>query len=188
MTSRAGRWWLPVPPVVIDIVVVAWLFLGRVGLAAYEGQGFRFDYPAAWRVISDMETCGLHGNFVWAAVGIGDFDLVRKETSYPDGSRSISCGPVKWTLPDGGVVLAYQDWALPRLVEPAGLELAPGDRWMSIDGRSALLSETSATMTWHFDQSFDWIEVRMSPGTAAANRDVVSRVLASWRWKETPGS
>jgi hypothetical protein len=76
---------------------------GGWNFAHYDGDGFSFDYPDGWRVISGQQHTGLHGPSVMAAVGIGDFDL-----GCVSGPNSVTCpASPNWTVPDGGVVLAY---------------------------------------------------------------------------------
>lgn len=154
-----------------------------VELSRFEGEGFTFDYPGHWRLISGYKHAGLHGPTVLAAVGIGDFDLGCTSTV---NEVTCSAGP-SWTVPDDGVVLAYRfgAWLGPIHPQPTP-NLGPGDEWVEVAGRAAVLSRTDTSMTWHFPGAPEFIEARWGPGIAEAARSEVTTVIASWVW--SPGS
>jgi hypothetical protein len=154
-------------------------------LAHFEGVGFRFDYPDDWPVISGYGQAGMHGPTVLAAVGIGDFDLGCTTTS-----DSVSCpNSPTWTVPSDGVVLAYHvgSWLGPIAPEPTP-SLGPGDAWVVVDGRVAVLSRTDTSMTWHLAGAPEFIEARWGPDVAQEAPGWVEAVIASWHWESSSPS
>jgi hypothetical protein len=152
-------------------------------LVTFEGEGFSFDYPSDWEVIRRYQHFGLHGPTVLAAVGIGGFDLGC--TTTPD---SVSCpnGP-RWTVPTNGVVLAYHfgSWLGPIAPQPTP-SLGPGDEWVEVGGRSAVLSRTDNSMIWHFPGAPEFIEARWGPDLSDVAPGRVDDVIASWHWASPP--
>lgn len=152
-----------------------------VATSTFEGQGFTFEYPQTWRVISGFEHAGLHGPTVLAAVGIGDFDLGC--TSTPN---SVSCdaGP-QWTVPDDGIVLAYRISAwIPSHPQPAPI-LARGERWVRVGGRDAVLSLGVSSMSWHVPGAPEFIEVRWGGSIDDADaRTLAEAVISTWHWAD----
>lgn len=152
-------------------------------LSRFEGEGFTFDYPEHWRLITGYQHAGIHGPTVLAAVGIGDFDLGCTSTV-----NEVTCNAEpSWTVPDDGVVLAYRfgAWLGPIAPQPTP-DLGPGEEWVTVAGRPAVLSETGTSMTWHFPGAPEFIEVRWGPGVAELARSEVTMVIASWLW--SPGT
>ena len=155
------------------------------GLVYYSGegsnQGFEFDYPAAWNVISGYHEVVTHGPTVMAAVGNGDFDI-NCTGSFPG---AVQCGDPIWTVPPDGVVLVYhlQDWPQGPVVPYPTPIVGPKDQWVEIDGRSALFSQgTDGTMTWSLLGTPEVIEARYGNAVADVATDQIQAVVDSWRW------
>jgi hypothetical protein len=149
----------------------------------FEGEGFSFDYPSDWEVISGYQQYGEHGPTVLAAVGIGGFDLGCTTTA-----NSVSCpnGP-RWTVPNDGVVLAYHFGSgLGPIAPQPTPSLGPGDEWVEVGGRSAILSRTDNSMIWHFPEAPEFIEARWGPDVSDIAPDRVEAVIAAWRWASPP--
>jgi hypothetical protein len=191
---RSGRRWLRTAiPTVIALGLIAAVALyafisslnqapssgGGLQFSTFQGDGFDFDYPRQWQVISRYQHAGMHGPTVLAAVGIGDFDLGCSYTS-----TSVTCDAAPhWTVPANGAVLAYHfsAWLGPTFVEPTP-SLGPGDRWVEVGGRAAILSTTDQSMVWHFPGAPEFIEAHWGSLAAAEVRSQVQMVIDSWRW------
>lgn len=149
----------------------------------FEGEGFSFDYPSDWEVISGYQHYGEHGPTVLAAVGIGGFDLGCTTTA-----NSVSCpnGP-RWTVPSDGMVLAYHIGSSlgPIFPQPTP-SLRPGEEWVEVGGRSAILSRTDNSMIWHFPGAPEFIEARWGPDVSDIARGRIEAVIAAWRWASPP--
>ena len=149
----------------------------------FEGEGFSFDYPSDWQVISGYQHFGEHGPTVLAAVGIGGFDLGCTTTA-----NSVSCpNSPRWTVPSSGVVLAYHfgSWLGPIAPQPTP-SLGPGDEWVEVGGRSAILSRTEGSMIWHFPGAPEFIEARWGPDVSDVAPGRVDDVIATWHWASPP--
>lgn len=155
----------------------------------YVGDGFTFDFPATWRVISESEHVGLHGPTVAAAVGTGDLDLGCVTTPPSGGDLGgVGCpAEPRWDVPDDGVVVAY--WARAHLGTPwATPTLVPGaaEHWESVGGRPATAHDDRASPVWRWRvEPEPWvIEARFGPAASEATRAAVRALVASWRWKD----
>jgi len=148
--------------------------------ARYDGDGFSFDYPDDWRVISGHQHFGLNGPTVMAAVGIGDFDL---GCVIAPNSATCPRSP-NWTVPNGGVVLAYHFSAGGAMVAPQPLPpLGPNDEWVGVRGRPAVLTHLNNAMIWHFPGAPEFIEARWDPAIGDQARSQVEMLLATWDWE-----
>lgn len=143
----------------------------------FQSDDFTFTYPAAWREISGYEHAGLHGPTLFAAVGIGDFDL-----GCSSSSTSVSCGSTHWTVPEDGVVVAYHlgAWLGPRRPQPSPA-LEAGEAWVMVGGRQVAFRETDRSMSWRLPGAPELIEARWGPANATA-RSQIEAVIASWAW------
>ncbi len=155
---------------------------GGFHYAHFAEDSFSFDYPDDWKVISGFHHYGLHGPAVLAAVGIGGFDLGCRETA-----NSVSCdGAPHWTVPADGIVLAYRFGAyLPSHPQPTP-SLAPGDEWVEVGGRGAILSRTSTSMTWHFPGAPEFIEARWGLDAAQVAPGRIEMVISTWHFDSPP--
>ncbi len=145
----------------------------------FQGDGFTFAYPMAWRLISGYEHAGIHGPTVLAAVGIGKFDL---GCSYASTSVSCDASP-RWSVSDNGVVLAYHSGAWLGAVVPYPTPtLGSGDQWVEVGGRSAVLSQRALSLVWQFPGAPESIEARWGSAVADDARADVEAVIASWAW------
>jgi hypothetical protein len=150
--------------------------------AAFQGDGFRFTYPADWQVISGYQHMGFHGPTVAAAVGIGQFDLGCTVTS-----TSVACGAdPHWAVPDDGVVLVYRFGAWLGMCFPDPATPAPGQSRVSVGGRPAILSSSEGSMTWRFPGAPEFIEARWGPNNPVA-RGQVETAVATWAWTSPSG-
>jgi hypothetical protein len=150
--------------------------------AAFQGDGFRFTYPADWQVISGYQHMGFHGPTVAAAVGIGQFDLGCTVTS-----ASVACGAdPHWAVPDDGVVLVYRFGAWLGMCFPDPATVAPGLSRVSVGGRPAILSSSDGSMTWSFPGAPEFIEARWGPNNPVARRQV-EEAVATWAWTSPSG-
>ena len=118
---------------------------------------------------------GIDGPIFLAAVGIGDFD---------DGciwhANDLSCSEPHRTVPDDGIVLDYR--IAPNIGYWPAPTLKPGDAWVTVGGRSALLSKSADEMTWQFLGLPEYIEVQWGQGLSKQVPDLVAQVMASWYW------
>lgn len=118
---------------------------------------------------------GIDGPIFLAAVGIGDFD---------DGciwhANDLSCSEPHRTVPDDGIVLDYR--IAPNIGYWPAPTLKPGDAWVTVGGRSALLSKSADEMTWQFLGLPEYIEVQWGQGLSKQAPDLVAQVMASWYW------
>ena len=141
------------------------------------GESFEFDFPASWRVLSGHERAGLHGPTVEAAVGIGAFDLGCDTTG-----TSVSCQDPRWTVPRGGVVLAYRfDPWLPSHPQPTPT-LGPGEASVDVGGRPAIQSRTATSALWHFPGAPEFIEARWNPEDSQRALEGVQLAIRTWQW------
>ena len=152
---------------------------GGFHYAHFAGDGFSFDYPDDWEVISRHQHAGLHGPTVLAAVGLGDFDLGCTTTA----SATTCDSSPHWTVSQDGVVLAYRfgAWLGPVAPQPSP-SLAPGDTWVQVGGRSAVLSRTNTSMAWHFPGAPEFIEARWGSESAEVAPGRVEMVIDTWQW------
>ena len=197
--ERSGRafwhtWW-PSPVAIGAVVAAVLLFAivsslgnqltsgGGIHFAHFEGEGFGFDYLDSWEVLSRYEHAGEHGPTVLAAVGVGGFDLGCTNTS-----DSVTCpASPRWTVPTDGVVLAYRfdAWLGPIAPQPTP-SLGPGDEWVEVGGRGAILSRADTSMTWHFPGAPEYIEVRWGPDVSMTAPGQVQMAIDTWQWSPSP--
>lgn len=86
-------------------------------------------------------------------------------------------------MPAGGVVVAYRfDADLPSRTQPVP-PLAPGETWVKVDGRPAILSRTPTSLSWHFSGAPEFIEARWDPANSDAALDGIRLVVESWHWQ-----
>ena len=166
-------------------------------LATYVGDGFTFEYPVSWRVISGSEHAVLHGPTVAVAVGIGSFDVgcvpVPPPSNAPsDALGGITCGanPI-WDVPSDGVVLALHARAYfgGHQPEPT-LTPLPGEAMVFVGARpaAATMAPISPVWTWRLDQIPWLIEARFGPDMLKFRQGEVLDLIASWRWTPTEGA
>jgi hypothetical protein len=158
---------------------VATLAGSQVPLVRFEGEGFSFEYPDSWQLISGYQHFGEHGPTVLAAVGIGDFD-----PGCTVSENSVSCSSPRWAVPSDGVVLAYhiRPWLGPIAPQPTP-SLGPHDEWVDVGGRAAVLTRTDASMTWQLPEAPEFIEARWGSDAASQAPDLIENVVGSWRWE-----
>ena len=175
---------IAVAAIVLVVLFALWQSLQAVTsgggrhLVLYEGDGFSFQYPDGWRVITGYQHYALHGPTVIVAVGTGDFDAGCWVTS-----TSVTCGAPRWTVPADSVVLAYHlgGWLGPINPWPTP-SLGPADRWEEVGGRSAVLSRTPTSLRWAFVGAPEFIEARFDPTIAEQASAEVQSLISSWRW------
>ena len=159
--------------------------------AHYSGQGagqaFEFDYPASWSVIGGSHAAYTHGPALMAAVGIGGWDL-NCTGSLPG---AVDRQDPIWTVPNDGVVLAYhlQDWPQGPIEPYPSPIVEPADRWVQIDGRTALFSQQpDGSMRWSMLGTPEIIEARFGPSAADTAPDQIQAVIGSWHWATPAGT
>jgi hypothetical protein len=154
-------------------------FGGVEHLTEYSGDGFSFDYPISWRVISRYQHYGHDGPSVIVVVGTGGFDSGCTFTS-----TSVHCEQLKFNVGDNGVVLAYH--VGPHGPSPVGPyptpALGPSGSWVDVGGRAAILTRTATSFTWAFSAEPEYIEARFGNGVADEARSQIQALIASWRW------
>jgi len=169
-----------------------------VALRHYSGQGsndygpgsghaFAFNYPSSWNVISGFHEVMPHGRTVMVAVGVGNYDV----NCAGQLQTGLSCGDPIWTVPDDGIVLAYslQDWPQGPAVPFPTPEVGANDKWVQIDGRTALFSQAQdGAMRWSLLGTPEVIEARFGSGVADTAPDEVQAVIDSWRWALPTGT
>jgi hypothetical protein len=149
-----------------------------------DGLWFAFEYPRAWRVIHEYKQAGEHGPAVFAAVGIGEFDLGCTETP-----NSVTCPDApSWTVPADGVVVAYRSDPICCVIQPQPSPmLGEGERLDAVDGMPAIYSETPNGATWHlFEGGPVYIEARWGDQAPPGTRAAVIALVASWEWIPPP--
>jgi hypothetical protein len=155
------------------------------GLAHYSGEGsgrgFEFDFPAAWKVIGGYHEVARHLRTLMVAVGVGDFDLACTG-SFPG---AIDCQDYRWTVPDDGVVFVYrlEDWPQGPIEPYPSPEVLQGDKWVEIDGRTALFSQAGQEMRWDVLGTPEVIEARFGAAAIAAPEQIQA-VIDAWKWRE----
>ena len=154
---------------------------GSADYAQGSGQAFAFDYPSSWEVIGGFHEVYTHGPTVMVAVGIGDYDI-NCGGSLPG---AVNCGDPVWTVPDDGVVLVYrlQEWPQGPIAPYPTPEVGPADKWVQIDGRTALFSQgTGRSMSWSLLGTPEIIEVRFGSAVADTAPQQIQAVIDSWQW------
>lgn len=151
---------------------------GGEHLVSYDGDGFSFQYSNYWRVITGYQHYGLHGPTTIVVVGTGDFDSGCIVTS-----NSTTCTGERWSVPENGVVVAYYvlGWLGPIHPLPTP-SLGPGDRWVTVGGRAAVMSRSKTTATWAFPGAPEYIQARFGHGFGGKMPSEIEDLIASWKW------
>ncbi|MGH2463612.1 MAG: hypothetical protein ACRDFZ_08345 [Candidatus Limnocylindria bacterium] len=183
----AGRAVALVAGVGLIVGIGAFLAVGTRALPGdvtpYHGDWFSFDYPERWSVISGYEQCGLHGPMVAAAVGIGGFEVGGIVTP-----NSVTCPSPTWTVSEDGIVVAYHFGPIccPTPPPPRPI-LAPGERFVEVDGIEAVLSYTESGVVWHlYSRGPAYIEARWGQHAGNEAKAQVEELVESWEWLPEP--
>jgi hypothetical protein len=147
-------------------------------LRHYAGASFSLDYPSDWRVIRGLAHYGIDGPTIVVALGTGDYDLGCTVTA-----NSVACQGSRWVVPSSGVVVAYYYLSFLRTHPQPTPSLGPGERWVDVGGRAAVLAQTATSMLWHFPGAPEFIEARWGAANAERSRAEVETMIARWRWK-----
>ena len=122
------------------------------------------------------------------AVGVGNYDV----NCTGQLQTGLSCGDPIWTVPDDGVVLVYslQDWPQgPEVPFPTRKVLEPNDKWVQIDGRTALFSQAQdGSLSWSLLGTPEIIEARFGSGVADTAPGEIQGVIDSWQWSTPTGT
>jgi hypothetical protein len=148
---------------------------GGIHTTEFSGNGFAFEYPVGWRVISRQVHDGMHGPVLMAAVGTGDF---RFECVTDPGPE---CSGAEWMVPSNRVVLAYwiDEQCCPLPPDPSP-SLGAGEQLVIVAGRTAVVSRSTRVLRWNFPGTKEVIEARWGPDYSSA--DDVERSVSSWQW------
>ncbi|HEY7025063.1 MAG TPA: hypothetical protein VH371_08895 [Candidatus Limnocylindrales bacterium] len=128
-----------------------------------------------------------HLGAVMVAVGIGNYDV----NCTGQLQTGLSCGDPIWTVPDDGVVLVYtlQFWPQGPAVPFPTPQVGPNDKWVQIDGRTALYSQAQdGSMSWSLLGTPEVIEARFGPAVAESAPDEIQAVIDSWHWSAPSGT
>jgi len=144
-------------------------------------DGVGFSYPSTWAVISRGEGCGLHGDYIVAAVGTGFITIPRREEAFRDGNL-LTCLPISWVVAPDRIVVADIQAILPGpgIDRASGLE--PDEERALVGGRAAGYSETATSRTWRFLDALEWIEARWGVDVPERARQQVDDLIRSWTW------
>lgn len=161
------------------------------GLAHFQGDGWSFDHPAAWRfskvdaVSSFSDTIGYLGT-----IGVDPNAICQHTTN------SVSCNARGYDLPPGNVVVLIAHWGTPML-DPVEFYDHPTDGTrVSIAGMPAIWSlqvvgADRVVLTWQIarpDAFGNWIQFDADirgPDQAAMGRQV-DALIASFRFEPPP--
>lgn len=144
----------------------------------YHGEGFDFDYPEEWRVITRFKHYGLHGPTIFVVVGTGEFD-----SGCVESGNGVQCSSdVQLTVTASSVVVAYHRGAWLGTRPLPSPSLGPVEHWVDVGGRAAVFSESQGSLRWAFPGSPEYIDARFGPDIATQALAQVERLIRSWRW------
>ena len=149
--------------------------------AHFAGEGFGFDYPAGWEILSTYKHYGEHGPTIFAAVGHGSIDSGCTVSS----TGGTHCGPSPiWTLPSDGMIAAYHIGAWLGLIAPMPTpSLEPGEAFVDVGGRQAIFTQTAYdSMIWTFIDAPDLIETRWGRAFVQDAPTIANALISSWRF------